>query len=413
MAVVAAAIFAVLTWWSSRARAQEQSRCEQRRESNESRQRLCDALSPEDTEDRIPCPLLEPPTPPCTAESVGFEQQNDSAESDQNWAAFPLGIFAPETGFGLGAFGVALFHLSGSKEDSRPSSVSVVGLYTTRSQLILELIPEFYFNEDTLHFWSKYDMRIFPNSYWGVGNDTPASNEERFLSRALRFRNWARYQFLPGWWLGLWIDGMDFRLLDTEDNGLLEAPSTPGREGAWTLGFGPTLDWDTRDNVFDTRHGHYYHLTYTATLSQLGSDFNYHTLSLDARQFWNLGKGHVLAAQVLAEMNFGDVPFHQMALIGGKTIHRGYFEGRYRDKHGLEAQLEYRFPLFWRFRGALFAAAGDVAARPQDFDPTLLELSAGGGLRVVLSEEEKLNLRADFGVGVRTTGFYIAINEAF
>ncbi len=42
-----------------------------------------------------------------------------------------------------------------------------------------------------------------------------------------------------------------------------------------------------------------------------------------------------------------------------------------------------------------------------------LKYSYGGGLRVMLSKSEKLNLRLDYGIGEQSSGFYFQLGEAF
>jgi hypothetical protein len=91
---------------------------------------------------------------------------------------------------------------------------------------------------------------------------------------------------------------------------------------------------------------------------------------------------------------------------------RGYLEGRYRDKNLLVVQTEYRFPLVWRFRGALFAGVGDVAPRLDRFTLDALKPSYGLGLRYLIDPVEKICIRFDFGFGRGTSGFYFTANEA-
>jgi hypothetical protein len=61
----------------------------------------------------------------------------------------------------------------------------------------------------------------------------------------------------------------------------------------------------------------------------------------------------------------------------------------------------------------MFAGAGQVS---HDLDAQRLDgfkFSGGGGLRVLLNEDEGLNLRADFGFGENSSGFYLGVSEVF
>jgi hypothetical protein len=93
---------------------------------------------------------------------------------------------------------------------------------------------------------------------------------------------------------------------------------------------------------------------------------------------------------------------------------RGYFMGRYRDRHYLTAQAEYRRMVWWRLGFAAFAGAGEVfGSEGSDFRLSNLQWSVGGGLRLLFNRAERVNLRVDFGVGKSTTGLYFQLEEAF
>jgi len=102
-----------------------------------------------------------------------------------------------------------------------------------------------------------------------------------------------------------------------------------------------------------------------------------------------MGKNNVLAAQLLGQFNVGDVPFNQLALMGGESLMRGYYYGRYRDNNQLAAQVEYRFlPIPFNFTdrigAAVFAGAGSVFNQVNSLDISDFVVSGGAGLRVLL-----------------------------
>jgi hypothetical protein len=70
-------------------------------------------------------------------------------------------------------------------------------------------------------------------------------------------------------------------------------------------------------------------------------------------------------------------------------------------------------PLFWRLGLAGFVGAGDVAHSLGDFRLSELKYSAGAGLRFLVSQRERINLRLDAAFGKGTSGFYFGIFEAF
>ncbi len=92
---------------------------------------------------------------------------------------------------------------------------------------------------------------------------------------------------------------------------------------------------------------------------------------------------------------------------------RGYFEGRFRDKDLLAVQLEYRFPIFWRIGGAVFAGAGTVAPDVARFSVGQVKPGLGLGLRFMYDLVERMNVRVDVGFGKNSSGIYMTANEAF
>jgi len=110
----------------------------------------------------------------------------------------------------------------------------------------------------------------------------------------------------------------------------------------------------------------------------------------------------------------GDPPFHQLGFLGGPRRLRGFYEGRYRDQNAVVLQTEYRLPLFWRLKAALFGGIGSVAPEPSDFIHDLhLRSTYGAGLRILLNEDESVHLRLDAGFAKNSSGFYVTIGEAF
>ena len=69
-------------------------------------------------------------------------------------------------------------------------------------------------------------------------------------------------------------------------------------------------------------------------------------LQVDAyHQVW---KGGVMAYDLYGVFNYGNTPWTMLALMGGSTRMRGYYEGRYRDKQMIEIQAELRQKIYGR-----------------------------------------------------------------
>jgi hypothetical protein len=354
--------------------------------------------------------LVEPPA--ADSDAVGAPPIPET-KPRSGWAGLPIFTYSPETQLGLGVFGTHFFRTGPTLERSRPSSISVVGLYTWRNQLITELIPELYWNEDRSHLWSRLDYRDYPNTLWAVGPRAPDSSKEAYAERRLRWQGRIGQAIRGPLFLYGHFELLHMDLHDREAGGLLDRDEIPGADGGFTMSIGPGLAWDTRDNSLAPHTGAYYDIVLMSSQPSLGSSYEFTTMVFDLRQYFPIRPEHTFAANVYMAVQDGEAPFYKLPQLGGAELLRGYFEGRYRDKTLMLAQAEYRFPIVWRFGGAAFGGIGNVSPTFREFGSTFPKWSVGAGLRLMLNRDEQLNLRADLGLGRDTQGFYVGIGEVF
>jgi outer membrane protein assembly factor BamA len=327
---------------------------------------------------------------------------------------FPFAVRSLETNWGFGAI-AARFFKAGNGRDStiRTSDINILGLYTLRKQLILVMNSTVFFqNEDQIaRFQASYSY--YPDDFWGLGNHTPYSAEEGF-SQTQYFIN---PQFLQrvhdNFYLGVTYEFQHSGPITYTPGGLFDQENITGRYGGNTSGIGPILSWDTRNNAYSPDHGFFAELQYVWFPTPLGSDFKFQVFSADVRNFLYLSPKSVLALQGIAGLTFGNTPFRKLEELGGADMMRGYYGGRFTDKCLMAYQAEYRRLLFWRIGMVAFAATGEVAPVPGQFDLDGLHFTYGGGLRFMLSKTEKLNLRIDYGIAKHSNAFTVQLREAF
>lgn len=323
----------------------------------------------------------------------------------------PLVMYTPETHVGIGAFYVHFFRFSSTKE-SRVSSLAAVALVTTRRQAIFELHPDFYWAKDAGHAFGKLEYQRYPDSFWGIGNNTHDADEERYVRERLRFRGGPNYRVVGPLYAGVSLDVMEYTAQYTDPNGVFERENIPGKPGGFTAGLGPVASYDTRDNAVATRRG----WLLNATLQWFGapiSRYDFRKFIFEARRFFQISGEHVVGTRFYGETQGGNVPYYHLAMLGGDELLRGYYLGRWRDKNLAALEVEYRYPLIWRFGGVAFAGAGEVADKITDLTSVPVRWALGGGLRFSLNDDEHLNLRLDAGFGPDTYGFYFTAREAF
>ena len=327
---------------------------------------------------------------------------------------FPGAFYSPETRLGLALFIAPVFRL-GPDSATRKSTARLLGYYTQEKQWSIQLDHSLFTPGEhyaVIGSWRFYDYPIF---YYGTGDNTKKTDKGlvqyklgTFTERVLR-RFGARRLFV----------GPQVVLTNMWDINATEAPllaERPPRELQQTLiaGAGPVLLLDTRDRLTFPTGGTYAELS--ATFTGLAGDYSFGRYLLDARRYLALDRNprhrHVLAAQLVSQFHVGDVPFRELAPLGGISLLRGYYEGRYRGRQLVAAQAEYRFPIWRRFGGVAFGGIGDVGNRLADFQHP--KAAGGAGLRFAFDRRERLNVRADYGIGQGgSSGLYFSIGEAF
>lgn len=101
-----------------------------------------------------------------------------------------------------------------------------------------------------------------------------------------------------------------------------------------------------------------------------------------------------------------------MARLGNSYSMRGYYEGRYRDKHKLEMQAELRQHVWKRNGIAVWAGAGTIFGKFGSLRADRILPNFGIGYRWEFKKD--VNVRLDYGLGKGgQSGFIFNINEAF
>jgi len=347
---------------------------------------------------------------------LAFQPSHTVGDSTKNYSfiVLPLIFSTPETSWGFGGATNVTFRFKGQKPTARPSQFQVGFAYTLNQQFLSYLPFQLFFKDEKYKFYGELGYYRFVYFFFGNGSETLEENEEKFNVNFPRVRLNGLYGINKKWFVGLryWLD--DYDIVGVEEGGLLDTDeSIIGREGGLLSGGGIVVNYDTRDHLFTPSKGILAELVLFANDKILGSDFNFQKLYLDVAAYFPMGKNKTFAAQIYTELTGGNPPFNQLSLLGGPKRMRGYLEGRFRDKQYLTTQVEYRFPLFWRFGMTAFATTGRVGPTIGDLFNDSWDYTYGLGLRVLLDDKARINLRIDAGFGRETSGFYLTIGEAF
>lgn len=313
-----------------------------------------------------------------------------------------------EKKFGLGLVGTSQFRLRGCDELMQPSNVSMSVDVSFRGFVSVGVKGNIFFPDDSKRLLVDADFKYSPTYYWGMGYDNGDNdaNETKMKKTSTMLRADFMWRLAPHLYLGPMLEWQSAHTQPLERPELLEGQ----RMTVYNIGVGFTLDYDTRNYVTAPTRGVYLH--YSQLFNPKFCNKYYYTMT-DLRACGYIGawRGGVIAGEVQAQFNFGKPSWAAMAQLGSSNSMRGYYPGRYRDKHMVTAQVELRQTIYGPVGAVVWGGAGTVFHNSDTFCNKVLP-NFGIGLR--WSFRPHVNIRLDYGFGKsRQNGFMFAINEAF
>ncbi|WP_339924899.1 BamA/TamA family outer membrane protein [uncultured Cyclobacterium sp.] len=348
----------------------------------------------------------------CLFASFSEVSARQAKEDSTVFKALPLAYFTPETRIALEGFAFYSFY---AKNSLRKSNVRLFITFTQNMQYLFTLPWQVYTAGDQYFLNGSIDYRKFPEYYYGLGNNTKEDSRALYEFKALTIKSKSYKKVKRNTYFGLALEGQrltpEFSKTETVFEDIV---AENGRAGYSYLGFGPSLMWDRRDHILSPSSGSFMEITPLFALGKTaGTAFNFGMLSLDFRHYWPISEKITWANQLLTQLTYGEVPFRALPTLGGPFFHRGYYQGRFRDRHLAVLQSEYRQHVIGRFGFAVFGSAGRVYNTLREDLFKQIHLAAGGGLRFRISKNDRTNVRLDYSFTPDSRGFYIYFAEAF
>lgn len=318
--------------------------------------------------------------------------------------------YSTDTKLGIGLVAAGLYRADRADTLLPPSNVSLFGDVSTVGFYMLGVRGTHIFPRDryridyTLYFYS------FPCKFWGIGYDM--GNDGGNESEMERWQAQAKASFLfriaDNLYIGPTVAYDYVSGSDIERPGLLAGMDTR----TWNIGAGFSLVYDSRDVLTNPHRGLYLNVAQLFRPRFMGNDYAFSTTDLRADIYHEVWRGGILAADLRGTLNFGNPSWGMMALLGNSYSMRGYYEGRYRDKHKIEAQVELRQHVWKRNGVAVWAGAGTVFDKFSSMRMRKILPNFGIGYRWEFKKD--VNVRLDYGFGKGgQSGFLFNINEAF
>ncbi len=329
--------------------------------------------------------------------------------------AIPIAFYTPETEFGVGGGGQLFLLNKTNQYNQRLSNILFSGIYTTAGQIMFSVTPQVYLGKGDYFIDADYLFEIYPNSFWGIGPETPEENEELYDQTTHKLKVSFLKRLPPDLNFGFTYNFANHQVTEVAEGGLLDSGTILGADRTVISGIGAEFNLDRRNSTSSPTDGELFEIGAHFSSEILGATHSFNKFTLDLRNYEPLGERSTLATQIYIENNYGDVPFQGMAFFGGSSSARGYFYGRFLDKNMFVVQAEYRYRLKPRWNLAAFGLVGSVAGDASDLLKfNSLKSGFGGGVRFKVLREQDTWLRLDIGSGKDgQSGIYFGVNEAF
>jgi hypothetical protein len=349
------------------------------------------------------------------------------------WIAAPIPISNPAIGSGLEWVAAYLFKFHKDDKVSPDSIIGTGGLFTNNGSWGVAVAAKLYLKEDRYRLTAGGGTAGINADIYGVGKwagdrglflpltvDGSAFVTEALFRIGKDLYIGPRFQY-RNLTLAINQEEVDIPDIDNPPEHLQEIVDEIRASllHQQTVGVGPRIQLDTRDNTFYPRKGFFLDSGIDLFTEALGSRYSYQYYKLAFNKYTSLGNRQVLAFRGMGCAAAGDhVPIYDLCLFGSSNDVRGYSAGRYQDRRMFATQAEYRLNLplsgfFGRFGVVAFGGFGGIGAKFSDIGFSDLLPGGGGGLRFRLTKQNPINFRIDYGIGKVGHTLTIGVAEAF
>jgi endonuclease/exonuclease/phosphatase family metal-dependent hydrolase len=326
--------------------------------------------------------------------------------------ALPILSYDTDAGFGYGAKAFFLNQF-GHKE-----SFDFTLFNSTKGERwyrFIFSIPDFELRQRTIY--SAFDLEIdydkmISNNFFGIGGNSRFDDQEFYTSEPLEIK----FQFSRGLTPDfVWQTGLKFkysRNYNFEEESYLKDLGGLNSSISRYYSIYTNLRYDTRNSFINPSKGVVLQgeIEYVPDLEINNVIFSRY--SLTAQYYYKLFYPKtIFACRVIFQgMSGNNIPVQNLLPLGGNNTIRGYQQNRFMDKTSALANLELRFPVYWRFGGIAGVDFGNVWDRIKSMSLDDWKINPAAGLRFYF---DTFVVRIDIGFGNETTGFYLNFGHIF
>ncbi len=326
---------------------------------------------------------------------------------------FPIPIIynTPETGWAGG--GGASYTFKTCPDSGTRNSQLVGGIaYTQEQQLLFFLYPKIFLPNNRGYLDGEIGYYKYSYYFYGLGFEQ--IDRELYHVDFPRIRLNYFHRVHGNTYLGAGIFYENYMIREPDTSMVLHSMKVPGHNGSKLYRGSLLFLHDSRDHALYPTRGQYimgsmqWGLPWNESMMP-----NYFSYELDVRNYVPVAPDQTIACQLNLRGIHGNAPFQQMPFIGGDQYLKGFYLGRYRGSQVLSGQLEWRSILYKNWGLAAYLGASVMGYKKHYLDINRVMRAAGLGIRYRLLDDERLNIRADYAVGVDGGYLYLGVAETF
>jgi hypothetical protein len=324
----------------------------------------------------------------------------------RDFVIVPIPMSNPTLDTGL-VLGGAYFHPQSEQEKARqPASVTgAAGLYTSNKSKAFALGHQSYMAANTWRVggvlgYADLSLKL---PKLAVGDEETDFNwliaGEFIAARVSR-------KIFGQWYLG--VQGryiafdQSFETATMSDNFDVTAATK-------SVGLGIVATFDKRDKPLNSFSGSIFEFKVLVNDTALGGDANYTNSGISYRSYHSIGASTVLAWELEGCKQSEGAPLWDSCRLGL----RGFSATEYMGKSSASAQVELRQRFNKKWGAVAFLGGGSYNGSFSDLRENDLIHSYGLGLRFMLLESQRVNLRVDYARSNGSDAIYLSVGEAF
>ncbi|HNQ89560.1 MAG TPA: BamA/TamA family outer membrane protein [Verrucomicrobiota bacterium] len=245
--------------------------------------------------------------------------------------------------------------------------------------------------------------------YYGIGKTSALANQPlAFNLEPKGFVLQSKYRLgTSHWWAGL---GYAFVSTDVSFDAPAGTPHLPDfRSTSNVGGLGPSVSFDTRNNIFTPTRGTYLEAGAGFASEALGGDAEFQRVQWLAMHYLPLHPKLTLGLRGQLTAAFGDTPFYMEPFI----LMRGVAAMRYQGDEVAQVEAEVRWQFWRRFSLVGFVGGGAAWTEFDAFDNTQTAAAGGAGFRYELARRYGIHAGVDVAWGPDDPTMYITIGSAW